>query len=173
MLLPHNCRRIRPPLPPPPPPLRVSLPPLSPIQEVQLTNTESNRYPQIEKNKSVHLSQFFTGSYATGGALRDTGFEFDDEKWTHLEACFPFDPFQLPVAKRWLDLKNSYVAWQPMAVLGLDGEDEEDDEGLDEEDGDSEGESEFEDAVGVVVVDKVVGSFLEDTATDEEGGFDE
>jgi hypothetical protein len=62
-----------------------------------------------------------------------------------------------------------------MAVLGLDGEDDDDDEGLDEDEGDSEGESEFEDgvAVGVVVVDKVVGSFLEDTATVEVGGFDE
>jgi RNA polymerase I-specific transcription initiation factor RRN3 len=177
MLLPHNRRRIRPPRPPSPPPLYVSLLPSLPPIQAQLTNTEYHSYPQIEKNKSVHLSQFFTGSYATGGALRDSGFEFDDEKWTHLEACFPFDPFQLPVAKRWLDLKNSYVAWQPMAVLGLDGEDDEDDEGLDEEDGESEGESEFEDAVGVavgvVVVDKVVGSLVEDTATDEEGGIDE
>ncbi|KAK4237145.1 RNA polymerase I-specific transcription initiation factor RRN3-domain-containing protein [Achaetomium macrosporum] len=80
-------------------------------------------YPQIEKNKSVHLSQFFTGSYATGGALRDTGLDFDDQKWTHLEACFPFDPFQLPVAKRWLDLQNSYVTWQPMALLDRDNGD--------------------------------------------------
>ncbi|KAL2199245.1 RNA polymerase I-specific transcription initiation factor RRN3-domain-containing protein [Corynascus similis CBS 632.67] len=94
-------------------------------------------YPQIEKNKSVHLSQFFTGSYATGGALRDTGLEFDDEKWTHLEACFPFDPFQLPVAKRWLDLENSYVAWRPMALLDRDGDEDiedEDEDGEDDED---------------------------------------
>lgn len=127
-------------------------------------------YPQIEKNKSVHLSQFFTGSYATGGALRDTGFEFDDEKWTHLEACFPFDPFQLPVAKRWLDLQNSYVSWQPMAVLDRGMEDEEDEEGNDD-DGESDGgdDSEFEDGVA----DGVVASFQEDTATDEEeGGFE-
>ncbi|EAQ93301.1 hypothetical protein CHGG_01536 [Chaetomium globosum CBS 148.51] len=96
-------------------------------------------YPQIEKNKSVHLSQFFTGSYATGGALRDSGFEFDDEKWTHLEACFPFDPFQLPVARRWLDLESSYVAWRPMALLDREGEGEEDEDGG-EEDSDEEGE---------------------------------
>ncbi|KAK3393011.1 RNA polymerase I-like protein [Podospora didyma] len=93
-------------------------------------------YPQIEKNKSIQLSQFFTGSYATGGALRDTGFEFDNEKWTHLEACFPFDPFQLPVAKRWLDLQNNYVSWQPMAVL--EREDEEDGDQSDLEDDDDE-----------------------------------
>ncbi|KAL2141037.1 hypothetical protein VTI28DRAFT_2927 [Corynascus sepedonium] len=125
-------------------------------------------YPQIEKNKSVHLSQFFTGSYATGGALRDTGLEFDDEKWTHLEACFPFDPFQLPVAKRWLDLENSYVAWRPMALLDRDGDEDIEDEDEDgEDDEDNEDDSEFEDG-------GVVASFQEDTATDEEGveGYD-
>ncbi|KAK3329354.1 RNA polymerase I-specific transcription initiation factor RRN3 [Apodospora peruviana] len=105
-------------------------------------------YPQIEKNKNVQLSQFFTGSYATGGALRDTGFEFDNEKWTHLEACFPFDPFQLPLAKKWLDLENNYVTWQPMAVLNRDDDGEDD-------------ESEADD-------DKQ--SVLEDTATDDETG---
>lgn len=125
-------------------------------------------YPQIEKNKSVHLSQFFTGSYATGGALRDTGLEFDDEKWTHLEACFPFDPFQLPVAKRWLDLENSYVAWRPMALLDRDGDEDIEDEDEDgEDDEDNEDDSEFEDG-------GVVASFQEDTATDDEGveGYD-
>ncbi|KAL2154830.1 hypothetical protein VTH82DRAFT_3506 [Thermothelomyces myriococcoides] len=126
-------------------------------------------YPQIEKNKSVHLSQFFTGSYATGGALRDTGLEFDDEKWTHLEACFPFDPFQLPVAKRWLDLENSYVVWRPMALLDRDEEedvDDEDDDGEDDED--EQDDSDFEDRIAGD--GGVASSFQEDTATDEEGG---
>ncbi|KAK3383117.1 RNA polymerase I-specific transcription initiation factor RRN3 [Lasiosphaeria ovina] len=91
-------------------------------------------YPQIEKNKNVQLSQFSTGSYATGGALRDSGFEFDNEKWTHLEACFPFDPFQLPVAKRWLDLQNNYVSWQPMAVLSMESDDEDSESDPDEDD---------------------------------------
>jgi RNA polymerase I-specific transcription initiation factor RRN3 len=120
----------------------------------------------------VHLSQFFTGSYATGGALRDTGLEFDDDKWTHLEACFPFDPFQLPVARRWLDLQNSYVSWQPMALLDsrLPGdEEEEEDEEEDDGSGDEEEEdSEFDEYDGLEV--EVVEGFLEDTATDEEGG---
>jgi RNA polymerase I-specific transcription initiation factor RRN3 len=136
-----------------------------------------HRYPQIEKNKSVHLSQFFTGSYATGGALRDTGFEFDDEKWTHLEACFPFDPFQLPVARRWLDLQNSYVTWSPMAVLARADEGDEEDSGEEEEE---EGEEDYGDGVeseldgefeGAEVVD--ARAFQEDTATDDgEGDFD-
>lgn len=121
----------------------------------------------------MHLSQFFTGSYATGGALRDTGFEYDDEKWTHLEACFPFDPFQLPVARRWLDLQNSYVTWQPMAVLDRDGQAEGDEDSEEdyeeyeeelllleeEDDSDDDGEGEGE-----------IGSFQEDTATDDGEG---
>lgn len=128
------------------------------------------RYPQIEKNKSVHLSQFFTGSYATGGALRDTGYEYDDEKWAHLEACFPFDPFQLPVAKRWLDLKNNYVAWQPMAVLDRDGDDEEEDE----EDDDEEDEDldEFEGAPRRLNGAVDGRALQEDTATDDGDGDD-
>ncbi|KAK0630175.1 RNA polymerase I-specific transcription initiation factor RRN3 [Bombardia bombarda] len=110
-------------------------------------------YPQIEKNKNIQLSQFFTGSYAMGGALRDSGFEFDDEKWTHLEACFPFDPFQLPVAKRWLDLQTDYVSWQPMAVLNREGEDDSEGGDLDDED-DDEDEDDNQ-------------SIQEDTATDD------
>ncbi|KAL1844311.1 hypothetical protein VTJ49DRAFT_2368 [Mycothermus thermophilus] len=125
-------------------------------------------YPQIEKNKSIHLSQFFTGSYAMGGALRDTGVEFDDEKLTHLEACFPFDPFQLPTAKRWLDLKNSYVTWQPMPLLdGEEDSDEEDDAG-DDDDGDDSDDSETGEGHRGA---GVVGSFQEDTATDEDEAY--
>jgi RNA polymerase I-specific transcription initiation factor RRN3 len=121
-------------------------------------------YPQIEKNKSIHLSQFFTGSYATGGALRDTGFEFDNEKWTHLEACFPFDPFQLPVARRWLDLQNNYVTWAPMAVL--DRGEEEDDDDSEEDEEEEEDESDLEDEE--LGEDTTKFEQEEDTGTDDE-----
>lgn len=112
-------------------------------------------YPQIEKNKNIQLSQFFTGSYATGGALRDSGFEFDNEKWTHLEAYFPFDPFQLPVSKRWLDLDNTYVSWKPFAILNR-------------EEDQTEGEGE----VNEETEDDDDGSIREDTATDDGHNFD-
>ncbi|KAK0670435.1 putative RNA polymerase I-specific transcription initiation factor rrn3 [Cercophora samala] len=124
-------------------------------------------YPQIEKNKSIHLSQFFTGSYAQGGALRDTGFEFDNEKWTHLEACFPFDPFQLPIARRWLDLENNYVTWSPISVLRKPGE-EDSDEDDEEEDSDEEEGSEEESEMGEEELEDREGLFEEDTATDDE-----
>ncbi|KAK3940067.1 RNA polymerase I-specific transcription initiation factor RRN3-domain-containing protein [Diplogelasinospora grovesii] len=102
-------------------------------------------YPQIEKNKSIQLSQFFTASYATGGALRDTGIEFDNEKYTHLEACFPFDPFQLPVARRWLDLENNYMSWQPLAVLNnKEGDDDDGEETTEAEEADESEDEETE-----------------------------
>jgi RNA polymerase I-specific transcription initiation factor RRN3 len=113
-------------------------------------------YPQIEKNKNIQLSQFFTGSYAMGGALRDSGFEMDTEKGTHLDASFPFDPFQLPVAKRWLDLPNTYIPWQPFAILNRDDEDDEGD------DGETGEETETEENA----------SIQEDTATDDENNLD-
>ncbi|KAK5663302.1 hypothetical protein OQA88_3730 [Cercophora sp. LCS_1] len=111
-------------------------------------------YPRIEENKNIQLSQFFTGSYATGGALRDTGFEHDTEKWTHLEPTFPFDPYQLPISRRWLDLENTYVAWKPFVLL--DREDETDAESL------MGGDTDTEDNVSV----------QEDTATDDEQNDD-
>lgn len=114
-------------------------------------------YPQIELNKSIHLSQFSTGSYATGGALRDTGFEFDNEKWTHLEACFPFDPFQLPLARRWLDLQRNYITWAPMAILARRPESR---SSVEEEDEEEEDDSDDDDGH--------VSHIQEDTATDDE-----
>jgi RNA polymerase I-specific transcription initiation factor RRN3 len=112
-------------------------------------------YPQIEKNKSIQLSQFFTGTYATGGALRDSGCDTDEEKWTHLEPYFPFDPFQLKGSKRWLDLSNTYMPWKPFAILNRD----EDDEG---DAGETDEETEADEHA----------SIQEDTATDDENNYD-
>jgi RNA polymerase I-specific transcription initiation factor RRN3 len=98
-----------------------------------------------------------------GGALRDTGLEFDDEKLTHVEACFPFDPFQLPTAKRWLDLKDNYVSWQPIPLLDGEGEEDSDEEGDDDDDSDDDSEA---------GESRLVSSFQEDTATDDEEGYD-
>jgi RNA polymerase I-specific transcription initiation factor RRN3 len=100
-------------------------------------------YPLLEKNKRVRLSQFASGSGS--GALRDTGNGGNNESWHQLDAYFPFDPYQLPVSKRWVD--PDYVQWK-----GIPGLDEEEDE---DESGDEEDEEEVE--------------VNEDTATDEDG----
>ena len=104
-------------------------------------------YPLIEANKRLRLTQFMT-SYATGGALRDAGFEDGDESLHVLDPYFPFDPYQLPVSKRWLE--GDYVHWR--AVPGLNAE---------EEDEDSDDVDDLDDDESV--------DLEENTATDSEG----
>ncbi|KAF7550594.1 hypothetical protein G7Z17_g5607 [Cylindrodendrum hubeiense] len=102
-------------------------------------------YPLVEGNKRIRLTQFLSATYSTGGALRDAGYESQDESFHQLDPYFPFDPYQLPVSKRWLE--NDYVNWK--AVHGLNAEDEDDsDDDVDE-------------------VDEV--DLIEGTATDSDG----
>jgi RNA polymerase I-specific transcription initiation factor RRN3 len=100
-------------------------------------------YPRLESNKRIQLSQF-VGAYSTGGALRDTGYDPQDEKWTHLDPYFPFDPYQLPISRRWLEESDTYVPWT--SIPGLNGVDEEeDDDDERSEAGDVEDEEDDED----------------------------
>ncbi|KAI0018323.1 RNA polymerase I-specific transcription initiation factor RRN3 [Xylariomycetidae sp. FL0641] len=106
-------------------------------------------YPLIESNKRLNLSQFSVGAYSNGGGLRDLAFDLSDDSWQQLGSYFPFDPYQLPVSKRWVE--EDYVQWRP--IPGLSQDDAEDDS---EEEGAQAEEEEEE-------VD-------EDTATDDEAG---
>lgn len=102
-------------------------------------------FPRLESNKSIHLSQFVSGHYGAGGALReDAGYTVEDEKRLQLEGNFPFDPYLLPTSKRWLD--GDYIQWT--SIAGVSGFEDDD---SDEESGDEEAEA-----------------FEEDTATDVE-----
>ncbi|KAG5918203.1 hypothetical protein E4U61_001977 [Claviceps capensis] len=80
-------------------------------------------YPLVESNKRVRLTQFLSSTYSTGGALRDAGYEAQSESCHQLDPYFPFDPYQLPVSKRWLI--GDYVHWK--SIPGLNDEDEADD----------------------------------------------
>ncbi|GAB0138538.1 hypothetical protein EsDP_00006770 [Epichloe bromicola] len=90
-------------------------------------------YPLVESNKRVRLTQFLS-TYATGGALRDAGYEDQSESYHQLDSYFPFDPYQLPVSKRWLI--GDYVHWKSMPGLNDEDEDDSDEdehkEGLEE-----------------------------------------
>lgn len=112
-------------------------------------------YPRLESNKRIQLSQF-VGAYSTGGALRDTGYDPQDEKWTHLDPYFPFDPYQLPVSRRWLEESETYVPWT--SIPGLNGVDDEDDDDDDDRSDAGDAEDEEEEDEG--------------TATDEEKDVD-
>lgn len=86
-------------------------------------------YPLVESNKRIRLSQYLSSTYATGGALRDAGYETQGESFHQLDPYFPFDPYQLPVSKRWLE--NDYVHWKSVPGLNADEDDESD--GVEEE----------------------------------------
>ena len=103
-------------------------------------------YSLLEANKRLRLTQYMT-SYATGGALRDAGVETGDESLHQLDPYFPFDPYQLPASKRWLE--GDYVQWTSIPGLNADDDDDDSDDLDDEED---------------------VEDFEEATATDSEGG---
>ncbi|KAH8676617.1 RNA polymerase I-specific transcription initiation factor-like protein rrn3 [Tricladium varicosporioides] len=97
-------------------------------------------YPLLETNKRIRLSQFVSKN----GALRDTG-NGNNDSWHQLDAYFPFDPYQLPVSKKWVE--GDYVMWK--GVPGLDQDEDDEDETADE---DEEEEADVD----------------EETATDEE-----
>ncbi|KAI9903136.1 hypothetical protein N3K66_002488 [Trichothecium roseum] len=104
-------------------------------------------FPLIEGNKRVRLTQFMS-TYSTGGALRDAGYESGDESYHQLDPYFPFDPYQLPVSKRWLE--GDYLHWR--ALPGMDDDSDDDSDDLDDDE---------------------VGTFEEQTATDSEGEEDD
>lgn len=83
-------------------------------------------FPLLEANKRIRLNQSSVISRQT--ALRDAGNGVVDETWHQLEAYFPFDPYQLPLSKRWIE--DDYVPWTGIPGLNQDedDEDESDDE---------------------------------------------
>ncbi len=89
-------------------------------------------YPLLESNKRIRLSQFSSGQ--GNGALRDTGNGGNSESWHQLDAYFPFDPYQLPLSRHWVE--NDYVQWK--GVPGLNQEES------DEDDSGGEGEDEVD-----------------------------
>jgi RNA polymerase I-specific transcription initiation factor RRN3 len=96
-------------------------------------------YPLLETNKRIRLSQF--SSSQGNGALRDTGNGGNSESWHQLDAYFPFDPYQLPVSKRWIE--NDYVVWK--GIPGLNPEEDEDESGEEEEEEEEEDGIDLED----------------------------
>lgn len=90
-------------------------------------------YPLVESNKRIRLTQYLSSTYSTGGALRDAGYEAQDESFHQLDPYFPFDPYQLPISKRWLE--TDYVHWKAVPGLNADEDDESDSDDGEEEDG--------------------------------------
>lgn len=114
-------------------------------------------YPLLATNKRIRLSQFSLGAgNASGGLLRDSGCgngagveDGEEDTWYQLDAYFPFDPYQLPKSRRWVE--SDYVAWRDVPGLRQEDDDEEDSTDAGEDD-DEDDDEEVED----------------DTATDDE-----
>ncbi|CZT47301.1 related to RNA Polymerase I Transcription Factor Rrn3 [Rhynchosporium secalis] len=96
-------------------------------------------YPLLETNKRIRLSQYTSGQ--GNGALRDAGNGGNNESWHQLDAYFPFDPYQLPVSKRWIE--GDYVPWK--SIPGLNQEDDSEDDSSEEEEDDDEEDVDVED----------------------------
>lgn len=96
-------------------------------------------YPLLENNKRLRLSQFVrTGSGSTSQAnySRDAGYSAKGEGWYQLDAYFPFDPYHLPISKKWI--QPDYLVWKGIPGLQDEEEESEDEESDDEEDEEAE-----------------------------------
>lgn len=94
-------------------------------------------YHLLETNKRVQLSQFAHSanrSSVYSQPERETALNArrDNESYQLLDGFFPFDPYHLPISKRWIS--GDYREWK--GVPGLDDEDEgRDSQSDDEEEG--------------------------------------
>ncbi|TKA73335.1 hypothetical protein B0A49_05259 [Cryomyces minteri] len=107
-------------------------------------------FPLLETNKRLRLSTFLGATSASdgafGGIARETALTGKlGESYHQLDAYFPFDPYQLPRSKRWLE--GDYVQWK--GIPGLDDDDKDDDSS----DSDESEEDSDEDEAGEEEVD--------------------
>ncbi|KAF2147422.1 uncharacterized protein K452DRAFT_293846 [Aplosporella prunicola CBS 121167] len=81
-------------------------------------------YPLLETNKRLRLARSITSAMMYGGLQeRETALSVkSNESALQLDAYFPFDPYNLPRSKRWVE--GDYNEWK--SIPGLDQENEED-----------------------------------------------
>ncbi|EPS29634.1 hypothetical protein PDE_04584 [Penicillium oxalicum 114-2] len=89
-------------------------------------------YPLIEKNKRLRISAF--RSISTGLVQMEREIRAGDHLGYQLDAYFPFDPYQLPRSRRWLE--GDYVEWR--GIPGLDKDDDDSDSDTDNDDDDDD-----------------------------------
>ncbi|KAJ9483237.1 hypothetical protein VN97_g10169 [Penicillium thymicola] len=91
-------------------------------------------YPLLETNKRIRVTAFRNLSNLSDPRFSHVGREIraGDNIGYQLDAYFPFDPYQLPRSRRWLE--GDYVEWR--GIPGLDDANESD-SGADESDDES------------------------------------
>lgn len=97
-------------------------------------------YPLLETNKRLRVTAFRSISTLSNPGFSQVEREIraGDHLGYQLDAYFPFDPYQLPRSRRWIE--GDYVEWR--GVPGLDGGDDSD------SGADDDGEDDDEDATG-------------------------
>ncbi|KAF3764774.1 RNA polymerase I-specific transcription initiation factor RRN3 [Cryphonectria parasitica EP155] len=81
-------------------------------------------HDKIEQNRRIYLSSYVSSSVE---ALRETASHNPyDESWLQLTPYFPFDPYQLPESRHWVD--DDYIPYDSFPGLGGEDEDEDDDD---------------------------------------------
>jgi RNA polymerase I-specific transcription initiation factor RRN3 len=75
-------------------------------------------YPLLETNKRIRITAFRSMSTLSDSRFSHMGREIraGDNSGYQLDAYFPFDPYQLPRSRRWLE--GDYVEWR--GIPGLD-----------------------------------------------------
>ena len=123
--------------------------------------------PLLETNKRLRLSSYRTftstpsntsGANEMGAGRRENTLSNRNGEAHHqLDAFFPFDPYQLPKSKRWLD--GDYMVWKGVPGMQDEGDDDSDvsesdeDDGEDEDDGDDDDDDDVD--AGINDVDSV------------------
>ncbi|KAJ5676130.1 hypothetical protein N7462_009027 [Penicillium macrosclerotiorum] len=89
-------------------------------------------YPLLETNKRLRVTAFRSIATLSNPAFSQVGREIraGDHLGYQLDAYFPFDPYQLPRSRRWIE--GDYVEWR--GIPGLDEDDDDSDSGADDDD---------------------------------------
>lgn len=98
-------------------------------------------FPLLETNKRLRLSRNISASVMYGVQERETALTAkNSESALQLDSYFPFDPYNLPRSKRWME--GDYNEWK--SIPGLDEEEAEDYSDSDSQADESEDEENFE-----------------------------
>ncbi|OXV08421.1 hypothetical protein Egran_03816 [Elaphomyces granulatus] len=97
-------------------------------------------FPLLETNKRLRMSTFRSISSVSDPRYSQVEREFraGDDGGYQLDAYFPFDPYQLPRSRRWLE--GDYVEWR--GIPGVDDRDDEDSSSSADDGGEGEIEGE-------------------------------
>jgi RNA polymerase I-specific transcription initiation factor RRN3 len=85
--------------------------------------------PKLEQNKRIRLTRSMfsvSGGFSILAEKENAMSNKVGEQQYQLDAYFPFDPYNLPLSKRWIE--GEYNVWRPVPGTGFDEQEESDSE---------------------------------------------